>query len=49
VLNYKIFRKETKELIAEGQTTQVFTDFDGNLVIYTPDFYNNWKQKWGIK
>lgn len=48
ILNYKIFRKETKELITTGQTTQVFTDFQGNLLLCSPEFYTNWKKKWGI-
>jgi acyl-CoA thioester hydrolase len=49
VLSYKIYRKETRELIAEGQTTQVFTDFEGNLLLCSPEFYDNWKIKWGIE
>jgi len=48
ILNYKIFRKETNDLIATGQTTQVFTDFKGNLLLCSPDFYDNWKKKHGI-
>lgn len=48
-LDYKIFRKETKELIATGQTTQIFADLDGNLLLCSPEFYSNWKQKWGIE
>lgn len=48
ILNYKIFRKETNELIATGQTTQVFTDFNGNLLLCSPEFYDNWKNKWGV-
>ena len=49
ILNYKIFRKESMELIAQGQTTQVFTDFDGNLLLCAPVFYENWKKKWGVE
>ena len=48
ILNYKIYRKETKELIAEGQTVQVFTDFEGNLLLCSPDFYTDWKSKMGL-
>ena len=48
ILKYRILRKETRELMAEGQTTQVFTDFDGNLLLCSPEFYYNWKQKWGV-
>lgn len=49
ILSYQIFRKESMELIAEGKTTQVFTDLDGNLLLCSPDFYNTWKTKWKIK
>lgn len=49
VLNYKITRKGSDHIIASGQTTQVFTDFEGNLLLCSPDFYDNWKNKWGVK
>lgn len=49
VLHYKIFRKGTNDLIAIGQTTQVFTDLEGNLLLCSPAFYTNWKKKWGIE
>ena len=49
ILNYKIYRKGTKSLIAEGQTTQIFTDLKGNLLLCSPEFYSDWKNKWGIK
>lgn len=48
ILNYKIYRKGTKDLIAEGQTTQIFTDLKGNLLLCSPVFYTNWKKKWGV-
>lgn len=49
ILNYKLFRKESMELMAEGQTTQVFTDFDGNLLLCAPEFYESWKLKWKVE
>ncbi len=47
-LKYTIYRKGTNELMAQGETTQVFTDFEGNLLMCSPDFYTSWKQKWGV-
>jgi acyl-CoA thioester hydrolase len=49
VLEYTIRRASDQELIAEGSTTQVFTDFEGNLLLISPDFFISWKQKWGLK
>jgi acyl-CoA thioester hydrolase len=49
ILHYKILRKGTNEVIAEGQTIQVFTDFDGNLMFCAPEFYTNWKKQWGVE
>jgi acyl-CoA thioester hydrolase len=46
VLNYFIRRSSDNEIVAEGRTEQVFTDFDGNLALISPDFFTDWKQKW---
>jgi acyl-CoA thioester hydrolase len=48
ILEYKIFRTENNELVAEGKTVQVFTDTDGNLLLILPEFIANWKKKWGL-
>lgn len=37
------------ELVCIGETTQVFTDLNGNLQLNTPDFFENWKIKMGLK
>lgn len=44
MFRYKIFNKENK-LACTGETVQVFTDFDGKLSLYSPDFFIKWKQK----
>lgn len=44
VLEYEIFHKNG-ELVCEGQTTQVFVDLEGRMLLYTPDFYEQWKEK----
>lgn len=48
IFRFKIFRKSTMELVAEGQTVQVFTDKAGNLMLTTPTFFTEWKKRWKI-
>lgn len=48
ILNYSIYRKTDKELVAQGQTIQVFTDSNGQLMLIWPEFLIKWKQKWGL-
>ena len=43
---YKIFRKSDGVLCCEGETTQLFIDPDGNLLLQLPDFVEAWKTKW---
>jgi acyl-CoA thioester hydrolase len=44
VFNYKIYRDKDNALVATGRTTQVFLDSDYKLVLYSPDFYTQWKR-----
>jgi acyl-CoA thioester hydrolase len=48
ILEYVIRRIPNNEIIAEGSTTQVFTDFEGNLLLIPPQFFTDWKLKWGF-
>jgi acyl-CoA thioester hydrolase len=48
ILNYRIYRQSDKELVAEGSTTQVFTDTSGELLLILPPFLAEWKQRWGL-
>lgn len=48
VLDYKIYRKENKELVAVGSTVQVFTDTKGELLLIPPEFAVAWKRRWGL-
>ena len=48
ILEYIIRRLSDNEIVAEGSTTQVFTDFEGNLLLLPPRFFTDWKQKWGF-
>jgi acyl-CoA thioester hydrolase len=48
MLEYTIRRKSDNEIVAEGSTIQVFTDFEGTLLLIAPQFFLDWKQKWGL-
>lgn len=45
VFKYKVFREKDQLLVATGSTTQVFLDSEYQLVLYSPDFYTEWKRK----
>lgn len=44
ILEYEIYNEASK-LVCEGQTTQVFVDMKGELALYSPKFYEEWKEK----
>ena len=48
VLDYTIYRSSNNELVATGQTTQVFVNAKGELYLNFPPFYEDWKKKWGL-
>ncbi|NVO03195.1 MAG: acyl-CoA thioesterase [Bacteroidetes bacterium] len=48
ILDYTIFRSSNNELVATGQTTQVFLNGKGELYLNFPPFYEDWKKKWGL-
>jgi acyl-CoA thioester hydrolase len=48
ILDYTIFRSSNNEIVATGQTTQVFLNSKGELYLNFPPFYEDWKKKWGL-
>jgi acyl-CoA thioester hydrolase len=46
VFDYEIRDKETNLLYCKARTIQVFMDMDYNLVLFNPEFFENWKAKW---
>ena len=46
VFRYEITSKNTGQLLATGETIQVFVDQNGELSITSPPFFEAWKQKW---
>lgn len=48
IFNYKIFRTSDNELVATGESTQVFINMDHELLITIPPFFEEWKRKHGL-
>jgi acyl-CoA thioester hydrolase len=48
LFEYQIFRKSDNELVATGNSIQVFLTPDRELLLTTPQFFIDWKKKWGI-
>lgn len=46
--SFKIFRGSDKELVATGESIQVFLDMNRELVLTIPPFFAEWKKKWGL-
>lgn len=46
IFHYTI-RNQHDEIIATAETIQVFTDFNGELLLLNPSFFEKWKEKWG--
>lgn len=44
ILLHQIFNVEGK-LVCEGETTQAFVSLDGEMALYPPKFYEDWKNK----
>lgn len=46
VFDYEIYDTATGELLATGESVQVFLDKDYQLMWENPQFYEDWKKKW---
>jgi acyl-CoA thioester hydrolase len=49
IYSFKIFRSSDKELVATGESVQVFLDMNRELVLNNPPFFEAWKKKWGLR
>lgn len=45
---YKIFRESDNQLVALGETEQVFLNENGELQLNVPDFLLEWKKRHGL-
>ena len=48
LFNYRILSADRKTVIATGSSTQVFLDHARNLVLYMPEFYEQWQKAQGV-
>lgn len=48
IFDYEIRDTATDDLIATGHSVQAFIDTDYKLILYGPDFYRQWQEKWGV-
>lgn len=44
--HYKVYRESDGTLCAEGETTQLFIDPDGELMVEKPAYYQEWQNKY---
>jgi acyl-CoA thioester hydrolase len=47
IFSFEIYNAQD-ELVCTGETVQVFTDLEGNLILNTPPFFETWKKKVGL-
>ncbi|MCW3070989.1 MAG: 4-hydroxybenzoyl-CoA thioesterase [Bacteroidetes bacterium] len=45
IFNYKIYRSSDNELVAKGESTQVFMNLQHELYITLPPFFELWKKE----
>jgi len=48
IFQFKIYNQEG-DLACLGETTQVFMNLNGELSLYSPEFYQKWKEKYLLK
>lgn len=44
IFHYEIYNQH-KELVCTGETVQAFVNTNGDLSLYPPEFYQDWKEK----
>lgn len=49
IFDYEIVDPRDGSVYAKARSVQVFTDAQGELLWFSPDFYEEWKQKVGVK
>ena len=49
IFDYEIHDTKDNELLATGRLVQVFLDKDYQLMWTNPEFYEEWKRKWGVR
>jgi acyl-CoA thioester hydrolase len=49
IYTFKIYRASDKELVATGESVQVFLDMERELALTVPPFFEEWKKKWALR
>jgi acyl-CoA thioester hydrolase len=49
IFEYTIYRESDMQVVATGESTQVFLNRDNVLELVNPEFYIQWKKKWGVE
>ena len=48
LFEYTIYKADDNSVVATGSSTQVFLNTNRELELVNPQFYLDWKKKWGI-
>lgn len=48
IFQYRIYRVSDNELVASGESVQVFINMQHELLIVTPSFFEEWKVRHGL-
>ena len=48
IFEFSLFNENTKEIYATGESTQIFLNEKGELMLTPPEFFMDWKKKWGL-
>ena len=49
IYKFNIFRASDGELVASGESIQVFLDMNFELILTNPPFFESWKKKMGLR
>jgi acyl-CoA thioester hydrolase len=49
IYRFRIYRASDKELMATGESVQVFLDMNFELILTNPPFFEAWKKKMGLR
>lgn len=49
IYSFRIFRKSDNELVATGESVQVFLDMNRELILTMPKAFEDWKIKHGLR
>lgn len=48
IFDYKIFRESDNSVVLKARSTQVFINENSEMEFTNPEFYINWKKKYGL-